>query len=55
MSSQDQNKYIVRLPQGMREKIKEEAARQCRSMNAEIVFQLTRAYGVETQKADAAA
>lgn len=36
-------KYIIRLPDGMRERIKEEAERNCRSMNAEIVFHLERA------------
>ncbi|MGQ3211617.1 Arc family DNA-binding protein [Shinella sp.] len=51
-----QEQYIVRLPDGMRDRIKREAAHHCRSMNAEIVFQLNRAYGVdETKKADARA
>ncbi|GAJ94357.1 Arc family DNA-binding protein [Rhizobium rhizogenes] len=45
----------VRLPDGMRARIKESAKKNCRSMNAEIIFQLTRAYTRdETQKADAA-
>ncbi|WP_327211986.1 Arc family DNA-binding protein [Rhizobium beringeri] len=48
--------YIVRLPDGMRDKIKERAEHNQRSMNAEIVYQLSRAYAQdETQKADAAA
>lgn len=46
----------VRMPEGMRDRIKEEAARQFRTMNAEIIYQLNRAYGsVETEKADALA
>jgi len=39
----DREQYIVRLPDGMRERIKEEAERNHRSMNAEIVFHLQRA------------
>ncbi|MCF3642910.1 Arc family DNA-binding protein [Rhizobium sp. TRM95111] len=35
--------YPLRLPDGMRDRIKEEAERNCRSMNAEIVFHLQRA------------
>lgn len=35
--------YIVRLPDGMRDRIKEEAERNQRSMNAEIVFHLRNA------------
>ena len=55
MARQMQDRYIVRMPEGMRDKIKEEAERNHRSMNAEILFQLNRAYrGPETQKADAA-
>ena len=51
-----EDQYMVRFPEGMRDKVKEEAARNHRSMNAEIVFQLSRAYARdETQKADAAA
>lgn len=32
----DSDKFMLRLPDGWREKIKEEAARNHRSMNAEI-------------------
>ena len=39
----DREQYIVRFPDGMRERIKEEAERNQRSMNAEIVFHLKRA------------
>jgi len=39
-SSRDLNKFIVRLPDGMRERIAEEAKRNNRSMNAEVVHRL---------------
>jgi len=35
--------FPLRLPDGMRDRIKEEAVKNCRSMNAEIVFHLRRA------------
>ncbi len=55
MSTQ-REQYIVRLPDGMRDRIKKEAESNQRSMNAEIVFQLRRAYCVtETKKAEARA
>jgi plasmid stability protein len=38
--SQSQDKFIVRLPDGMRERIKAEAEANNRSMNAEIVARL---------------
>ncbi|WP_170975894.1 Arc family DNA-binding protein [Rhizobium sp. FY34] len=54
--NQDVEKFVVRLPSGMRQTIKSEAEKQCRSMNAEVIYQLSRAYrGDETQKADAQA
>jgi len=55
--SQDLNKYIVRFPEGLRDRIKEEAERNCRSMNAEIIFHLQKAIPnpPETKKADALA
>ncbi|MFQ6181852.1 Arc family DNA-binding protein [Sinorhizobium meliloti] len=37
---QSQDKYVVRLPDGMRDKLKAEAERNKRSMNAEIVARL---------------
>jgi plasmid stability protein len=56
MSHQLQDRYIVRMPDGMRDRIREEATRNHRSMNAEIVYQLSRVYSAEeTKKADAAA
>lgn len=53
MMTPDQNKYVVRFPEGLRDRIKEEAERNCRSMNAEIVFHLQNA--IQTKKADAQA
>ena len=41
---QDQDKFVLRLPDGMRERIKERADRNGRSMNAEIVALLEREY-----------
>lgn len=36
----DANKYIVRFPDGMRDRIKEAAEKSGRSMNAEIIHRL---------------
>lgn len=40
-TTRDSEKYIVRLPDGMRERIKRSAEENNRSMNAEIVARLT--------------
>ena len=42
--SQDQDKFVIRLPHGMRERIKEAADRDHRSMNAQIVEVLLEKY-----------
>lgn len=42
--SQTQDKFIVRLPDGMREQISEAAAANNRSMTAEIVARLARSF-----------
>jgi hypothetical protein len=42
--TQDQEKFVVRLPNGMRERIKASADRNHRSMNAEIVATLNDRY-----------
>lgn len=53
MPHHQQERYIVRMPDGMRDRIKEEAERNRRSMNSEIIYQLNRAYSAqETEKAD---
>ncbi|NSZ65167.1 Arc family DNA-binding protein [Agrobacterium tumefaciens] len=51
-TGRESDKFPLRLPDGMRDKIRCEADSNNRSMNAEIVFQLSRAYAQpETQKA----
>ncbi len=47
----------LRLPDGLRTRIKEEAERNCRSMNSEIIYHLQRALfdQLEIKKADARA
>lgn len=42
--SQQQDRFIVRLPDGMRERIKAEADKNNRSMNAEIVARLAQTF-----------
>lgn len=42
--SQNQDKFVVRLPDGMRDRIKAVAEHNSRSMNAEIVATLERVY-----------
>lgn len=44
--SQEEDRFIIRLPDGMRAMIKEIAKRNRRSMNSEIIFHLERVYGV---------
>lgn len=48
--SQDQNKLIIRLPDGMRDLIKQKAAENERTMNAEVVYHLRRAYDAQNGK-----
>ncbi|WP_312621711.1 Arc family DNA-binding protein [Agrobacterium pusense] len=55
-TGRDSDQFPLRLPEGMRDKIRCEADSNNRSMNAEIVFQLSRAYAQsEMQKAHATA
>lgn len=49
------DKYILRLPQGMREQIRTRAEANRRSMNAEIVHYLDRALSVEKESPAGAA
>lgn len=42
--SEQSDKFLVRLPEGMRERITEEAKRAGRSMNAEIVHRLEQSF-----------
>lgn len=48
--SREADKYIVRLPDGMRDRIRERAAANRRSMNAEIVHYLDCALGAQEAK-----
>ncbi|WP_320188255.1 Arc family DNA-binding protein [Agrobacterium rosae] len=56
-TGRESDQFPLRLPDGMRDRIKGEADRNNRSMNAEIVFQLSQIYTIqpETQKAHAPA
>ncbi|WP_454745176.1 Arc family DNA-binding protein [Ciceribacter selenitireducens] len=48
------DQFPLRLPNGMRDRIKEAAEKNLRTMNSEIIYQLSQAYGAstETKKAD---
>lgn len=50
--SEKADQFIVRLPEGMRDRIKQSAEENCRTMNSEIVFHLRRAIidSAETKK-----
>ena len=50
----DNGRILVRLPEHLREKLKETAGENYRSINAEIVFRLARSYGTEKQKGEEA-
>lgn len=52
--SQSQDKFIIRLPEGMRDRIKFAADANNRSMNAEIVATLEAAYPEENELEQAA-
>ena len=47
--SRSADKYILRLPDGMRARIRERAAANRRSMNAEIVHYLDHALAAQTE------
>lgn len=51
------DQFPLRFPPGLRDRIREAASENLRSMNAEIIVQLERAYKheLETKKADATA
>lgn len=50
---EDLEKFLVRMPLGLRDSVKAVAKRNHRSMNAEIVFQLERA--IQNEKGEATA
>ena len=51
--SEVQDRFIVRLPKGMRQQLANAAKTNNRSMNAELVFLLERAFGASAQPPDA--
>ena len=57
MPRQTADKFMLRLPEGLRDRVREEADRNLRSMNAEIVFHLQKALfdRLETPKGEATA
>lgn len=50
--SANKDQYMVRFPQGMRDALKEEAERNERTMNAEIIVALKAHMSSKTEKAD---
>ena len=54
MAAQTADKYILRLPDGMRDQLRQRAAANRRSMNSEIVFHLDRALATENENGPAA-
>lgn len=55
LNAQDQDKYIVRLPNGMRDRLKQSAAEAGRSLNAEMVARLEASFQVSTLNGEVAA
>lgn len=53
--SQVADQFVVRLPQGMRQRIRQRAAANRRSMNAEIVYHLDRVLMADENETPAAA
>lgn len=51
-TSRDSDKFMLRLPEGMRDEIKEAADRNGRSMNAEIIARLRLALGAGVDASD---
>lgn len=50
MARQDQDQVIIRLPDGMRDRLKQVAAKNHRSVNAEIVHRLQLSLDAEQTK-----
>lgn len=51
-NSRDQDKFVLRMPDGLRPEISNAASINDRSMNSEIIFRLNRTIELETQLAD---
>lgn len=52
--SQTADKFVIRLPDGMRERLRQQAKANQRTMNGEIVFHLDRALAAENENGPAA-
>ncbi|MGM4980622.1 Arc family DNA-binding protein [Rhizobium sp. 11_C7_N12_5] len=57
LAGRDSEKFLMRLPDGLRARIKVAAQKNVRSMNSELLYQLEKIYPEiqETEKADATA
>lgn len=51
-NSREQDKFVLRMPDGLRPEISDAASLNDRSMNSEIIFRLNRTIELETQLAD---
>jgi predicted HicB family RNase H-like nuclease len=51
----ESDKFVVRMPEGLRDHIKASANENFRSMNSEIIYRLEQSYQSETKKAEARA
>ena len=49
MAGRGDDQFLVRLPGELRERIKSKAKENLRSMNSEIIFQLSRLYPAQTE------
>lgn len=50
-NSREQDKFVLRMPDGLRPEISDAASINHRSMNSEIIFRLNRTIELETQLA----
>lgn len=48
-TGRDSDKFMLRMPDGMRDRLKEEAKNNNRTMNAEIVARLERSFTVDSE------
>ena len=51
-NSREQDKFVLRMPDGLRPEISDATSINDRSMNSEIIFRLNRTIELETQLAD---
>lgn len=50
-TGRESEKFNLRLPDGMRDRLRASAEENCRSMNAELIFHLDRALPLQVRKA----